>query len=281
MKLKYKNIGFVIKPHEKVKSFLLKSLKIIKELGAEYKLEKAAAEMIGENGGIDRSKISENSDLIVLIGGDGTFLSIAGSAAKNGIPVAGFNLGTLGFLTELDKDDLKNELTKLLYGKLKISERKMIRVKIGGQKFLALNDAVVTKGDIARIIKLNLKINDDNVTSLRADGLIISTPTGSTAYSLSAGGPIVDPVVNGIVITPICPHSLTLRPFVISDSSSVEVSIDDDSENVFITIDGQTVFPISGGGRFSIDIYEKKLMMVQSNALNYFTLLSDKLKWGL
>lgn len=281
MELKYKKIGFVVKPHKDVKSYLMRSIEIVKKSGAEYTLEYIASKMLGLEGGVERSQICSLCDLIVLIGGDGTFLSIAESAVKNNVPIAGFNLGTLGFLTELKKENLKDELEDLLTGKLPISERKLIETKKDGKYFLSLNDVVISKGDIARIIKFDIEIDGEKITTLRADGLILSTPTGSTAYSLSAGGPILDPKVNGLVVTPICPHSLTLRPFIISDSSEVKVILEKNIDNVFITIDGQKVLPVKGGKSFSAKTYDRKLKMIISKDLNYFTLLSEKLNWGI
>lgn len=281
MRLKYKKIGIVVKPHSDVIFYLEKAIDILKELKVDFTLEKAAAELIGKKSDIPRDKISEVSDLIILIGGDGTFLSVASFAVKSRIPVAGFNLGTLGFLTELKKENLEKNMRKLLEGELKISDRKLLEIEFRGERSLALNDVVISKGDIARIIKLKLEIDKNEVTKISADGLIISTPTGSTAYSLSAGGPILAPDVNGIVITPICPHSLTFRPFVIPDDSRIKVSLAADMENVFVTMDGQKVIPLKTGESVSVKTYEKKLKMIISDEKNYFELLGEKLNWGL
>ncbi|MCK5220948.1 MAG: NAD(+)/NADH kinase, partial [Candidatus Aminicenantes bacterium] len=148
------------------------------------------------------------------------------------MPIAGFNLGTLGFLTELRKDKIYSSVKKLVKGEFRISERKLLEVNFKDETSMSLNDVVFSKGDIARIIKLRLEIDQVDVSEIRADGLIVSTPTGSTAYSLSAGGPILAPEVNGVVITPICPHSLTFRPFVVPDSSEIRVTLSSDSDNV-------------------------------------------------
>ncbi|MEN8154539.1 MAG: NAD(+)/NADH kinase [Acidobacteriota bacterium] len=281
MEFKYKKIGIVAKPHEDVVFYLKKTIKILTELKVEFNLEKTAADLIGKKSKISRDKISEISDLIILIGGDGTFLSVASFAVKSRIPVAGFNLGTLGFLTELKKENLEKSLKKLLEGNFKISERKLLEVEFRGEKSIALNDVVISKGNIARIIKLKLEINNDEVTEISSDGLIIATPTGSTAYSLSAGGPILTPEVNGIVVTPICAHSLTFRPFVIPDNSSIKVTLVSDMANVFVTMDGQKVIPLKHGESVSIKTYDKKLKMIISDKINYFELLSEKLNWGI
>jgi NAD+ kinase len=277
----YKKVGLVVKPHEDVTAYLKKAIDILKNLNVEIFLEKIAAELLGLKSEITREKIAVFADIIILIGGDGTFLSVAKEAAKQGIPVAGFNLGTLGFLTELNKEEMEEKLPAILLGQLKISERKLLQLHFGSEHSVALNDIVVSKGNIARVVTLSLEIDDLHVAEIKADGLIVSTPTGSTAYSLSAGGPIINPEVNGLVVTPICPHSLTFRPFVIPDSSKVKVTLISESSEVFITIDGQKVIPMASGDYFETTIYGKALKMVVSKNINYFKLLHEKLNWGL
>ena len=281
MELKYKKIGLITKPHEDVKKYLEEAVSAIEEFGATCILEEIAAEMLGRKEKVKRSDVSSLSDLVILIGGDGTFLSVAESAVRAQVPIAGFNLGTLGFLTELKKDKIYSSVKSLVKGEFRISERKLLEVNFKNEISLSLNDVVFSKGDIARIIKLRLDIDQVEVSEIRADGLIVSTPTGSTAYSLSAGGPILAPEVNGVVITPICPHSLTFRPFVIPDSSEIKVTLSSDSDNVVITLDGQKVIPMSFNDEVMIKTGKKKLKMVISDELNYFRLLSEKLKWGI
>ncbi len=281
MELKYKKIGLIAKPHKDVVRYLDEAVSVLEELGAECILGTIAAEMLGRENGVKRELVCGLSDLVILIGGDGTFLSIAESAVKAGIPIAGFNLGTLGFLTELKKESISTSVLKLVRGEFRISQRKLVEVDFGNEISMSLNDVVFSKGDIARIIKLQLEIDNIEVSEIRADGLIISTPTGSTAYSLSAGGPILAPEVNGLVITPICPHSLTFRPFVIPDSSEIRVTLCSDSDNVVITLDGQKVIPMNTNDAVVIRTGREKLKMVISDELNYFRLLSEKLKWGI
>ncbi len=281
MELKYKKIGLITKPHEDVKKYLEEAVSAIEEFGATCILEEIAAEMLGRKEKVKRSDVSSLSDMVILIGGDGTFLSVAESAVRAQVPIAGFNLGTLGFLTELNKDKIYSSVKSLVKGEFRISERKLLEVNFKNEISLSLNDVVFSKGDIARIIKLRLDIDQVEVSEIRADGLIVSTPTGSTAYSLSAGGPILAPEVNGVVITPICPHSLTFRPFVIPDSSEIKVTLSSDSDNVVITLDGQKVIPMSFNDEVMIKTGKKKLKMVISDELNYFRLLSEKLKWGI
>ena len=157
----------------------------------------------------------------------------------------------------------------------------MLEIDFQREKFIALNDVVASKGYIARVIKLQLMIDQIEVAEIRADGLIIATPTGSTAYSLSAGGPIVAPEVNGMVITPLCPHSLTFRPFVIPDQSRVRVKLISESEKVHITMDGQMAIPIGPGDFFDVSISREKLKLITSPEINYFKLLYEKLNWAL
>jgi NAD+ kinase len=276
----YKKAGIVVKPHNEVIPYLEKAMEIIRSFQVEVVLEETAARLIGKNSDISRENIGTHADIIILIGGDGTFLSVAKQAVENQVPVAGFNLGSLGFLTELKKENLETNLKNIFYGQPKISQRKMLEIDYKGKQYAALNDVVVGKGSIARIIKLCLGIDASYVAEIGGDGLIISTPTGSTAYSLAAGGPIVSPQVNGIIVTPICPHSLTFRPLVIPDDSKVKVTLIYGTE-CFLTVDGQKVIPLDTGDFFTAGILEKTLPMVENRQLNYFKLLNEKLNWGL
>jgi len=281
MQLKYKKIGIVVKPHSDVVFYLKQALEVLAGFGVETVLEDRAAEMLGLKSTISRKEIVFHCDFIVLIGGDGTFLSAAREAVKQGIPMAGYNLGTLGFLTELKKENLERSLKDIVQGKVKASQRKMLEIDFGGETNVALNDVVVSKGNIARMVKLLIEINGSHVTEMKADGLIISTPTGSTAYSLSAGGPVLTPKVNALVITPICPHSLTFRPLVIPDDSQIRVTLISQSEEVYVTIDGQKVIPMNMGDILDVTICPQKLEMIENKKMNYFKLLNEKLNWGL
>jgi len=278
--LNYKKAGIVVKPHNEVIPYLENTLEILRGFRVEVVLEGIAARLIGKNSDISREKIGAHVDIIILIGGDGTFLSVAQQAVENQVPVAGFNLGSLGFLTELKKEDLETNLKHIFYGQPKISQRKMLGIDYKGKQYTALNDVVVGKGSIARIIKMCLEIDASHVAEIGGDGLIISTPTGSTAYSLAAGGPIVTPHVNGIIVTPICPHSLTFRPLVIPGDAKIKVSLIYGTES-FLTVDGQKVIPLDTGDFFTTAILDKTLPMVEDSQLNYFKLLNEKLSWGL
>jgi NAD+ kinase len=281
MNTKFKKAGIVVKPHNEVELYLKQTIEILKGLDVEVVLEKIAAELLGNKSDIPREKIPSLVDIIILIGGDGTFLSVATQAVEAGIPVGGFNLGSLGFLTELSKDRLEENLIDIFHGRVEVSERKLLGINFKGEKYIALNDVVASKGNIARVIKLLLEIDRDHVVEFGGDGLIISTPTGSTAYSLASGGPIVSPKVNGIIITPICPHSLTFRPLVVPDHSSIKVTLKSENTEVFITVDGQTLIPMATGDEFEVSIHHKKLKMIAARDMNYFKLINEKLNWGL
>jgi len=197
------------------------------------------------------------------------------------VPVAGFNLGTLGFLTAMKKESLAEGLGQILSGRAALSYRKLLQVDFKEATYTALNDVVVNKGTIARIVKLLLTIDGETVAEVKGDGLILSTPTGSTAYSISAGGPIVSPEVNGIVITPICPHSLTFRPLVVPDASEVSVRLQTPHMDTYVTIDGQTALPIHFEETLRARIYSKQLPILVAPGTSYFKMLYDKLNWGL
>src|SRR6202040_2144900 len=194
--------------------------------------------------GLSRVEVAEQSQLLLVLGGDGTLLAAARVAAPLGIPILPINMGSLGFLTSFMLEEMYPALEDILAGRLTISERVMLHAELqrGGKtldKQTVLNEVVINKGALARMIELELSIDQDFVCRYRADGLIVASPTGSTAYSLSAGGPIVHPSVESFLITPICPHTLSDRPVVVGDTSIIEVKLSAGTESVFLTLDGQ------------------------------------------
>jgi len=191
MQPKFKKVVIVAKPHQDVVHYLQKTIAILKKFAIAFTLEQTAAELLQSSEYCAREDIASKADLIIVLGGDGTFLSVARQAVEAQVPVAGFNLGTLGFLTEMKKESLEESLAAIFLGKAKISQRKLLQISFKNQLYTALNDVVINKGAIARVVKLLLKIDGATVTEVKGDGIIISTPTGSTAYSISAGGPIV------------------------------------------------------------------------------------------
>ncbi|HAK89297.1 MAG: NAD(+) kinase [Nitrospirae bacterium GWC2_46_6] len=235
--------------------------------------------------GFSRTEIPSMVDVIVVLGGDGTMLGVARLVGDKGIPILGVNLGGLGFITEVNREEIFDAVEKMLSGSCSVEERIMLTAFVvrHGEKiadFVVLNDVVVNKGAPARIIDLETYINNSYVTTFKADGLIIATPTGSTAYSLSAGGPILYPTLNSIVLTPICPHTLTNRPIVLPDDFTVEIIVRSESEDVFLTLDGQVGFSLKKD-----DIIEIKKAAFTTQLLipcerDYFQILRTKLKWG-
>lgn len=235
--------------------------------------------------GIARQRIVEQADLLLVLGGDGTILAASREAALYGVPILPINLGGLGFLTSFTREELYPALEDALAGRAAMSERVMLHVDrvhhgVALTQQRVLNDAVVHKGTLGRMIELELHIDGGFVCRYRADGLIVATPTGSTAYSMSAGGPIVHPAVESIQITPICPHTLSDRPVVVHDSSRIELRLADGSDSVFLTMDGQIGVPMQDGDRVGITRAPERLKLIHPPNKSYFEILRNKLKWG-
>jgi len=236
-----------------------------------------------------RDDIPRHVDLIVVMGGDGTLLSMATriAAAGRDIPILGVNFGSLGFLTEIRIDELYPALQSVIDGTATIDQRAMLAAEAyrSRERFdsrIVLNDVVFTKGALSRIIELTVSVSSGLVTKVKADGLIIASATGSTAYNLAAGGPIVHPRVDAIGITPIAPHTLTNRPIVIPGSETIEVrpNLDVGAEEIFVTYDGQAGYPLQKGDMVAVRKSERCLRLVRAPARTYFEVLREKLKWG-
>jgi NAD+ kinase len=235
--------------------------------------------------GLSRTEVAEQSQLLLVLGGDGTLLAAARVAAPLGIPILPINMGSLGFLTSFKIEEMYPALEQVLAGRFSCSERVMLDVELHRdaeiiEHQVVVNEAVLNKGALARMIDLQLTIDGDFVCRYRADGLIVATPTGSTAYSLSAGGPIVHPAVESWIITPICPHTLSDRPVVVRDSSSIEVHLSGDTESVFLTLDGQTGIPMQAADVVRMRRAAERLRLIQPAQKSYFEILRNKLKWG-
>lgn len=229
------------------------------------------------------SKLS-TKDLIVVLGGDGTLMSVA-RAHTNGAPLLGVNLGSLGFLTEISRADLYNSMVEILAGRYQLEQRALLEVRLeraNGESLVynALNDVVVTKSALARIIALRVEINGELVARYRSDGLILSTPTGSTAYNLSAGGPIIHPLLPVLVVTPICPHTLSHRPLVVPDASLAEVTLESRAEEVFLTVDGQVGTELGHRDRILVRGSKKRIRLVRVTGKSFYDGLRSKLRWG-
>ena len=247
--------------------------------------EETAGSLPGPTKGKTRQQVADASQLLLVLGGDGTLLAAAHLAAPRGIPILPINMGSLGFLTSFTLDELYPALEDTLAGRFSMSERVMLQVELerGGKVIenqRVLNEAVVNKGALARMIELELRIDGDFVCRYRADGLIVASPTGSTAYSLSAGGPIVHPGVESFIITPICAHMLSDRPLVVRDTSCVEMKLSGDTESVFLTLDGQRGIPLQATDLVRISRSKELLKLIQPPRKSYFEILRSKLKWG-
>jgi len=234
---------------------------------------------------VKRKEIPSHVEMIIVLGGDGTLLSVARQVWNLNIPILGVNLGGLGFLTEIGQEELGGILERVVQGDFKTDERDVLNASVirKGERiaeYTVLNDAVVNKGVLARIIDLEISINGEYLTTFQSDGLIISTPTGSTAYNLSAGGPIVYPSLHTLIITPICPHTLTNRPIVIPDDVEVRAMLKSKEEEVFLTLDGQQGFPLEFEDLIELKKAEGRILLIKSPYRNYFELLRKKLKWG-
>ncbi|MGB3860608.1 MAG: NAD(+)/NADH kinase [Candidatus Aminicenantaceae bacterium] len=277
-----KRVGFVIKPHApRVEKILVELIQYFEARGIECILEDVAALKLQRSDGVPRENVPEKVDLVIVIGGDGTLLSVAHLAAQKNVPVMGVNLGRLGFLTEVPLDEMYLTIDAFLEGNTKIiSPRQILEADTKGGTFYCLNDLVINKGALARMIQCAIWIDGKEIATSKADGLIISTPTGSTAYSLSAGGPIIQPNIPAFIITPICPHTLSFRSMVISAESTLKIELVTGGEEVWFTLDGQR-----GGLMEENDTVEVKrsrfaLQLISSPKRNYFDLLQEKLGWG-
>jgi NAD+ kinase len=264
----------------------------LRERGIDPVFETDAAALAGAgNGGSARPRddLPAAVDLVVVMGGDGTLLSMATRIAQSGrdIPILGVNFGSLGFLTEVRIDELYPALGSVIDGTATFDERAMLaadayRARERFDSRVVLNDVVFTKAALSRMIELSISVSTGLVTKVKADGLIIASATGSTAYNLAAGGPIVHPRVDALVITPIAPHTLTNRPVVIPGSEVVEVraQVDMDGDDIYVTYDGQAGYPLQRGDVVKVRKSEWRLRLVKAAARSYFEVLREKLKWG-
>ncbi len=280
-----RTVGVAIKPGEP------RALEAVRDLAkwlAERRMralfETDAAAAIGEVG-VSRAAMVREADLLIVLGGDGTLLSVVRALGERAVPILGVNLGTLGFLVEVSVDEMHEALARALDGEMAIEPRMRLAVRLlrDGRElrsWLALNDAVITKGASARIVDLEARADGQLVTIYHADGLIVSTPTGSTAYTLSAGGPILLPGVPSMVLTPICPHALTQRPLVLPDSAVIEVIVHPRGGEVQLAIDGQEGAPLQDGDLVEVRRSEHPAMLLVSPNHSRFEVLRSKLRWG-
>ncbi|MGB7848594.1 MAG: NAD(+)/NADH kinase [Candidatus Acidiferrum sp.] len=283
----YKTIGIISRPRRSVLVEIVPYLLIwLGDRGVSTVIDTETAGSLNRGEpGKTRHQVVEEADLLLVLGGDGTLLAAAREAAPRGIPILPINLGGLGFLTSFTLQEFYPALEDALAGRAAISERVLLLVERTHEESiltqqLVLNEAVVHKGTLARMIELELHIDGGFVCRYRADGLIVATPTGSTAYSMSAGGPIVHPAVESILITPICPHTLSDRPVVVPNASKIELRMAETSDSTFLTLDGQTGVPLQPGDRVRVTRAEERLKLIHPPNKTYFEILRSKLKWG-
>jgi NAD+ kinase len=281
-----KRIGiYAKKNHPDAAAQAAKVVHWLEERGIEVFLEQELAREMGGVSGYPEKSIPAMVNMIIVLGGDGTLISVARKVGDLGTPILGVNLGSLGFLTEITRKELFPVLEQVLQGEFSVSTRMMLDVRIRRReeevgRFRVLNDVVINKGALARMIDMEASIDGVYLTTFRADGLIIASPTGSTAYNLAAGGPIIYPGLSCLVISPICPHMLTNRPIIVSEDSLVRVEVKFQDEDVLLTADGQVGMPLQGGDVVEVRKSKSRTMLIKSPTKDYFQVLRTKLRWG-
>jgi len=280
----YKIAGFVLKPNTpEIKDIFLKIKAQFENYGFEVLLEQKSAKMINlEELGLEFDSLCKKSDFFVSLGGDGTLLSLVRRSYKCNKPVAGINAGNLGFLADVRISEVDNFLEQIRANECRIDERMMINGKIEGENkeitFYAFNDAVITRPTISKMATINVSVDNEIINSYRGDGLIISTPTGSTAYNLAADGPVVYPLTKAFILTPICPHSLTQRPLVMP--ADFTISFKSSHKKVVVVVDGQDSYELDEKDTLTIKGASKSARLLHRKERNYFRVLKDKLSWG-
>jgi len=281
-----KVIGILTKPKlPELKATLTELVAWLREHGKDVVLDSRAATLLGKSATRYRGSIAEKADMVLVLGGDGTMLNAARLVEKRSVPILGINMGGLGFLTEVSGEHLYKTLERVFAKDHAIEERLMLQAALErrGKSVMqatVLNDVVVTKGELSRMIAMTIAIDGQFVTSLRGDGLIVSTPTGSTAYSMSAGGPIVCPAVNAVVLTPICPHTLTHRPLLVPGTATLAITLTSHDKGAMVTCDGQVGVAMTEGDTVTITPSRHKTKLIRFPERTYYDVLRRKLKWG-
>ncbi len=281
-----KAVGILTKPKfPDIKPILADLVAWLREQGKDVILDGKTAGLIGEPPLYQKSQLATLCDLVLVLGGDGTMLNAARLVEERGVPILGINMGGLGFLTEASLDQMYPALRRVFNQEFYLEERLMLRARIDRHgdhvaQATVLNDVVLSKGTLARMITLQISIDGQFVTTLRGDGLIVSTPTGSTAYSLSAGGPIMNPSVQALILTPICPHTLTHRPLLIPSTVALDVTLTSPDEGAMTTFDGQVGVAMTQGDTVAIRASEHRTKLIRFPERTYYDVLRRKLKWG-
>jgi NAD+ kinase len=281
-----RKVGIILKRQDaRVRDVVAEVIPWLRSRGVEVWLDPATADQCPPDTDFAQpEELIRRVEAVIVLGGDGTLLHAARLIGANGVPILGVNLGSLGFLAEVKLDEMYEALESLLSGQYRFEERVLLNIEVIRDesvvaKYLALNDAVINKGALARIIELEICVNTQPVLFTRSDGLIVSTPTGSTAYSLAAGGPILYPTLDAFIIAPICPHTLTNRPLVIPDRDEVLIRLHRGAD-VMLTVDGQVGMPLRPKDNLTLRRAQSTMKLVLPFGSNFFTLLREKLRWG-
>ena len=285
--MQIKTIGITSKPKKpEVRDIVTPLVHWLHDRSIEVLVDKETGSTLdGSEKCVTRNEMPSLVDLIIVLGGDGTLLATARVLNRKPVPLLAVNLGGLGFLTVITRDELYSTLERVLAGDFRTERRVQIEAEVmrAGEvisSFLALNDVVLNKGAIARVLEFDVRVDGQFISSYKADGLIVSTPTGSTAYSLAAGGPVIAPSVEAFIVTPICAHTLSNRPIVLPDSAQIEVKVKSYGESVYLTVDGQVGVALRSEDAVHMRRASSVVELIQSPQKNYFEILRQKLKWG-
>lgn len=272
--------GIILKPDspEIIKEYL-QIVQYFKAHKIEVFLEEKSSKMIGLNNGHTLEKLCNEVDFLVSVGGDGTLLSVVRKSFKSNVPILGVHLGTLGFLTDIVYEQLPNFLIDFINNNYRIDNRMLVECQVDDKTFVAFNDIVISRKTVSSMIRIKAKINGIAFNNYYGDGVIISTPTGSTAYNLSVGGPVVYPLTEAFIITPVAPHSLTQRPLVMPADIEIEFKIQDE-QGAILLIDGQDTYEVKNNTRIKVTIAKQKAKLIHRTKRNFFEVLNDKLQWG-
>lgn len=273
------------KKEKEVQEILIRLIRWLQDRNLEPILEEDLGKELDLPERLPRDEIPASTQMLVVLGGDGTLLSVARLVKNDDVPILGVNLGHMGFLTEVSLQELYPALEDILAGRYTIDRRMTLNAKVFRSdacisEHEVLNDVVINNGALARMIDLEVKVDDTYLTTYQADGLIVSTPTGSTAYSLSAGGPIIHPTLSSILLTPICPHTLTNRPIILPVNSTMEITLKSGRRDVFLTLDGQVGHSFLENDVVTIQKSAYTVPLIQTSFRDYFEVLRTKLKWG-
>lgn len=281
-----RTVGIISKPGITIATELLPRLVAwLEERGIASRYDEMSAGYLGRTDALSREEVVQGTQLVIVLGGDGTLLAAARAVGGQEIPIFAVNLGALGFLTTITVEEMFPELERVLAGDYRIGKRQMLAGEVyrGDEKiasYKALNDIVLTKAALARVVDVACHVDNHFVCAYKADGLIVATPTGSTAYSLSAGGPIIFPSVGALAITPICPHMLTNRPVIVSDGSVITMTARSGDDDIYLTVDGQVGQPLKKNDRVVCKSANHSVQLIRPPRMLYFDVLRQKLKWG-